>query len=58
MRVPGRPRVLVLAPDALFRSFFDGTRQRRLSRSFRWSRSGALTLDRVPPRSWRGGQRW
>ena len=49
MRVTGRPRVLVLAPDALFRSFFDEARQRRLSRSFRWSRSGARTLARVPP---------
>ena len=43
-----RPRVLVLAPDALFRSFFDDARQRRLSRSFRWSRSPARTLARVP----------
>ena len=43
-----RPRVLVLAPDALFRSFFDEARQRRLSRGFRWTRSGARTLDRVP----------
>jgi phosphoglycerate dehydrogenase-like enzyme len=48
MRFPGRPRVLVLAPDALFRSFFDDARQRRLSRSFRWSRSGARDLERVP----------
>lgn len=43
-----RPRVLVLAPEALFRSFFDASRQRRLSRSFRWSRSGARTLLAVP----------
>src|SRR5687767_14800277 len=48
MRRSGRPRVLVLAPEALFRSFFDGARQRRLSRLFRWSRSGARTLERVP----------
>jgi phosphoglycerate dehydrogenase-like enzyme len=48
MRVRERPRVLVLAPEALFASFFDGARQRRLSRAFRWSRSGARTLDRVP----------
>jgi phosphoglycerate dehydrogenase-like enzyme len=40
--------VLVLAPAALFRSFFDDARQRRLSRFFRWSRSGARTLERIP----------
>ena len=43
-----RPRLLVLAPDALFRSFFDEARQRRLSRRFRWSRSAARTLEVVP----------
>ena len=43
-----RPRLLVLAPDALFRSFFDEARQRRLSRRFRWSRSAARTLEGVP----------
>jgi phosphoglycerate dehydrogenase-like enzyme len=48
MRAPGRPRVLVLAPDALFRSFFGEPRQSRLSRRFRWSRSGARSLERVP----------
>ena len=32
-----KPRLLVLAPDTLFRSFFDAVRQRRLSRSFAWS---------------------
>ena len=51
MRRSGPPRVLVLAPEALFRSFFDGARQRRLSRSFRWSRSGARAIDRVPAAS-------
>jgi phosphoglycerate dehydrogenase-like enzyme len=43
-----RPRVLVLAPEALFRSFFDPAAQRRLTRAFRWSRSAARTLDAVP----------
>jgi phosphoglycerate dehydrogenase-like enzyme len=33
-----RPRVVVLAPAALFRSFFDPPRKRRLSRGFRWQR--------------------
>jgi phosphoglycerate dehydrogenase-like enzyme len=33
-----RPRVVVLAPPALFRSFFDPPRDRRLSRSFAWKR--------------------
>ena len=31
-----KPRLLVLAPEALFQSFFDRGRQRRLGRSFRW----------------------
>jgi phosphoglycerate dehydrogenase-like enzyme len=33
-----KPRLLVLAPDALFGSFFDLPRQRRMSRSFAWTR--------------------
>jgi len=33
-----RPRVVVLAPPALFRSFFDPPRDRRLSLSFAWKR--------------------
>jgi phosphoglycerate dehydrogenase-like enzyme len=33
-----KPRLVVLAPDALFRSFFDDARRRRLDRSFRWVR--------------------
>jgi phosphoglycerate dehydrogenase-like enzyme len=33
-----RPRVLVLAPEPLFRSFFDAPRRRRLGRSFAWKR--------------------
>lgn len=36
-----RPRVVVLSGPALFSSFFDADRERRLSRSFRWTRSGA-----------------
>ena len=35
-----RPRLVVLAPGPLFASFFDAARQRRLSRSFRWTRVG------------------
>ena len=37
----GQPRIVVLGGPALFASFFDGPRQRRLSRSFDWSRSAA-----------------
>jgi phosphoglycerate dehydrogenase-like enzyme len=33
-----RPRVVVLSGETLFRSFFDPPRQRRLSRSFVWTR--------------------
>jgi phosphoglycerate dehydrogenase-like enzyme len=38
MPASGRPRVVVLAPAPLFRSFFDVATRNRLSRSFRWSR--------------------
>ncbi|HEY6552194.1 MAG TPA: hydroxyacid dehydrogenase [Vicinamibacteria bacterium] len=34
-----KPRVVVLSGPALFSSFFDAHRERRLSRSFRWTRS-------------------
>lgn len=39
-----RPTALVLAPEALFRSFFDESRERRLSRSFAWTRVTGRTL--------------
>ena len=38
-----RPRVVVLAPEALFRSFFDPARQRRLTRAYRWTRVAGRT---------------
>ena len=41
-----RPRLVVLAPGALFRSFFDEARQRRLDRSYRWTGAGNRTLGR------------
>ena len=40
----GKPRLVVLAPDVLFRSFFDSPRQRRLSRSFAWTRVAGRTM--------------
>lgn len=42
MTVPedAKPRLVVLAPERLFGSFFDAAAQRRLGRSFRWSRQG------------------
>ena len=39
-----RPLLLVLAGDALFTSFFDASRRRRLSALYRWRRLGARTL--------------
>jgi phosphoglycerate dehydrogenase-like enzyme len=39
-----RPRVVVLAPAALFRSFVDPPRERRLSRGFFWQRLARTTL--------------
>jgi phosphoglycerate dehydrogenase-like enzyme len=41
-----RPRVLVLSGPTLFRSFFDGPRERRLSRSFAWTRAAGKTVTR------------
>jgi len=41
-----KPRLLVLAPDILFRSFFDSGRRRRLTRSFAWT----VLADRSTPR--------
>ncbi len=38
-----RPRLVVLAPVALFRSFFDSPRARRLSRAFAWTRVAGRT---------------
>src|SRR6185503_12214011 len=42
-----KPRLVVLAPDPLFRSFFDAGRRGRLGRSFRWRRTGGRAL--TPP---------
>ncbi len=42
-----RPRLVVSAPEGLFRSFFDRDRQRRLSRSFEWTRIAGRRL--TPP---------
>ena len=42
-----RPRVIVLAGETLFRSFFDPPRQRRLDRGFAWTR---VADRRVTPR--------
>lgn len=39
-----RSRLVVLAPAALFGSFFDEPRQRRLSRSFAWRRVAGKTV--------------
>ena len=39
-----RPRVLVLSGETLFRSFFDPPRQRKLSRSFVWTRVEGKTV--------------
>jgi phosphoglycerate dehydrogenase-like enzyme len=35
-----RPQIVVLAPEPLFRSFFDTAQLRRMDRSFRWRRAG------------------
>jgi phosphoglycerate dehydrogenase-like enzyme len=40
----GKPFLLVLAGEALFTSFFDAGRRRRLSRLYRWRRTAARSL--------------
>jgi phosphoglycerate dehydrogenase-like enzyme len=39
-----KPRLVVLAPEPLFRSFFDPPRERRLSRRFAWTRVAGKTV--------------
>jgi phosphoglycerate dehydrogenase-like enzyme len=49
--VPARkPRLIVLAGETLFRSFFDAGHERRLSRSFRWERRVETSVARLRPR--------
>lgn len=50
----GRPRLVVSAPEGLFRSFFDPARQRRLSRSFEWTRVADRSLTPRLRRALRG----
>jgi phosphoglycerate dehydrogenase-like enzyme len=45
-----RPRLLVLAGETLFRSFFDAGRQRRLSGCFRWERTATTSQARLRAR--------
>jgi phosphoglycerate dehydrogenase-like enzyme len=45
MATSARPRLVVLAPARLFRSFFDAPRVRRLDRGFRWTRGPAGLRD-------------
>ena len=51
-----RPRVLVLAGEALFRSFFDAPRRRRLSRSFSWRRLGDRRMTPLLRKALAGAQ--
>jgi phosphoglycerate dehydrogenase-like enzyme len=39
-----KPRLVALAPDVLFRSFFDPPRERRLGRGFHWRRVAGKTV--------------
>ena len=43
-RATRRPRVVVLAPVALFESFFDAPRRRRLARAGAWTRVAGRSL--------------
>jgi phosphoglycerate dehydrogenase-like enzyme len=45
-----KPRLLVLAGETLFRSFFDAGRERRLSGSLRWERTATTSLARLRTR--------
>jgi phosphoglycerate dehydrogenase-like enzyme len=54
--MPPRPRVVVLAPAALFRSFFDAPRERRLSRAFDWRRVAGGSVTPAVRRALRGAE--
>jgi phosphoglycerate dehydrogenase-like enzyme len=54
--MPPRPRVVVLAPAALFRSFFDAPRERRLSRAFDWRRVAGSSVTPAVRRALRGAE--
>ena len=54
--MPERPRVVVLAPAALFRSFFDPLRVRRLSRAFDWRRVAGGTVTPAVRRALRDAE--
>jgi phosphoglycerate dehydrogenase-like enzyme len=43
-RATEKPRLVVVAPERLFLSFFDAAARRRLGRSFRWSRHSGRRL--------------
>jgi phosphoglycerate dehydrogenase-like enzyme len=45
-----KPRLIVLAGETLFRSFFDAAHERRLSRCFRWERTAETSVARLRPR--------
>src|SRR5215467_10439085 len=42
-----KPELAISAPEALFASFFTSAHRHRLSRSFRWQRNGAKSIDLV-----------
>ena len=44
MRCVVKPDLLISAPDALFRSFFTSSHQRRLARAFQWTRISGSAL--------------
>jgi len=54
--MPPRPHVVVLAPAALFRSFFDAPRERRLSREFDWRRVAGGSVTPGVRRALRGAE--
>lgn len=54
--MPRRPCVVVLAPAALFRSFFDPARERRLSRACDWRRVAGSSLTPAVRRALRGAE--
>src|SRR5215467_15019551 len=42
-----KPELAISAPEALFASFFTSAHRHRLSRSFRWQRNGARSVNSV-----------
>jgi phosphoglycerate dehydrogenase-like enzyme len=51
-----KPRLVISAPEALFKSFFTPAHQQRIARSFSWSLNSAGSLDNRLPQALKGAE--